>query len=57
MDFNHDGRIDKLDLLILAQFWLQDNPTLDIAPLSTPDGIINLHEFSLLTQPYLTRPN
>lgn len=32
VDFNSDGRIDFKDFSLLALYWLQDEPSVDIAP-------------------------
>jgi len=48
-DFNGSGTVDFSDLLILTSHWLQNAPTVDIAP-SGGDGIINLLDFSVLAE-------
>ncbi len=44
-DFNGDGFVDYKDLRILAQFWLTDEPSIDIAP-EGGDGSVNLLDFT-----------
>jgi hypothetical protein len=51
-DLNTNGLVDIDDLLILAQFWLQDEPSVDIAP-DTPDGIINMLDFAAFADNWL----
>ena len=49
-DFTHDGKVDFDDLDILAAYWLTDEPSIDIAPPETPDGIINFLDFAVFAE-------
>jgi serine protease len=49
-DFNRDGAVDYEDLAVLAGYWLQNEPSVDIAPLNSPDGIINMLDFARFAQ-------
>ncbi len=49
-DFNRDGAVDYGDLAIIAGYWLQDEPSVDIAPATSPDGTINMLDFSRFAQ-------
>lgn len=46
-DFDFSGQVDIADLLMLAWWWLSDEPVLDIAP-EDGDGVINLLDYSKL---------
>ncbi|MFZ0035426.1 MAG: S8 family serine peptidase [Sedimentisphaerales bacterium] len=48
-DFHGDGFVDFEDLEMLLDYWLQDEPLVDIAP-SGGDGIINLLDFAKFAQ-------
>jgi len=54
-----DGTVDSLDLATFVKAWLATpssgdwNPKCDIAPLSSPDGIINLFDFAVLAEYWL----
>ncbi len=41
------------DLVLVAQFWLEDEPSVDIAPLNEGDGIINFLDFSIIARHWL----
>ena len=41
------------DLAIIAQFWLEDEPSVDIAPLNEGDGINNFLDFSIVAKHWL----
>jgi hypothetical protein len=47
-DFNGDGIVDIKDLLRLIESWGQDDPTVDIAPPSFSDGIVEALDLELL---------
>jgi hypothetical protein len=49
-DFNDDCSIDFKDLALLAQFWLSNEPLLDIAPAPGGDGAVNMLDFAVLTR-------
>lgn len=46
-DFNDDGIVDYYDLDTLTEYWLQNEPSVDVAP-ETPDGIIDFLDFAVL---------
>jgi len=52
-DFTKNGRVDLQDFAVLFQYWLQNNPEMDIAPLGNPDGIIDLNELLILADHWL----
>lgn len=52
-DFTTDGRVNLQDFSILYQYWLGDNPDIDIAPVGSPDGIIDLGELLILADYWL----
>ncbi|MCJ7779182.1 MAG: hypothetical protein MUP16_12835, partial [Sedimentisphaerales bacterium] len=52
-DFNDDRRVDFEDLGIMAQYWLQDEPLVDIAPLPTGDDIANMQDFAIFAGNWL----
>ena len=45
-DFNDDGKVDVLDVCVLAGSWLGNNPVTDIYPSPSGDGIVNLNDFA-----------
>jgi beta-lactamase regulating signal transducer with metallopeptidase domain len=50
VDFNGDGKVDMKDLRILAQYWGQNEPTCDIAPLPGGDGIVDEKDLNLFAE-------
>jgi len=48
-DFNRDGLFNLIDLKILADNWLNDNPLTDIAP-SSGDGTVNFLDFAAFAE-------
>ena len=44
-DFNGNGLVDFEDLARLSDYWLRDEPPIDIAP-AGGDGIINFRDFA-----------
>lgn len=53
-DFDSNCTVNHNDLMDLAQSWLTSDPNLDIAP-PTPDGIINLKDFTTLSAHWLEK--
>ena len=49
-DFNGDGIVNLSDFSMLAQYWLLDEPSVDIFPLPSGDGIVNLKDLAVLGQ-------
>ena len=50
VDFNGDGKVDIKDLRILAQYWGQNEPSCDIAPLPGGDGIVDEKDLNLFAE-------
>ncbi len=50
VDFNSDGGVDMKDLRILAQYWGQNQPLCDIAPLPGGDGIVDEKDLNLFAE-------
>ena len=48
VDFNGDGKVDIEDLLILIEYWGQDEPLVDIAPPPFGDGIVDSKDLEVL---------
>ena len=48
-DFEFNGQVDTVDLAMLSERWLTDEPVLDIAP-EGGDGNVDLMDFSLLAE-------
>ena len=46
----NSGSCDFDDLVGMAGVWLDSDGQWDIAPVSSPDGIINLRDFGLLSE-------
>ena len=47
-DFNGDGIVDIKDLIILIEYWGQDDPMCDIAPPPFGDGLVDALDLELL---------
>lgn len=54
-DFTGDGQVNSADLIVLLSYWLQDEPSVDIAPEPNGDGIINLRDFALFALYWMDR--
>jgi hypothetical protein len=52
-DFNGDDIVDFNDFSILAQHWLRQDPSVDIAPPYFGDGIIDFQELALMAEHWL----
>ncbi|MGB2863031.1 MAG: M56 family metallopeptidase [Sedimentisphaerales bacterium] len=50
VDLNGDGKVDLKDLRKLAQYWGQNEPSCDIAPLPNGDGIVDDQDLMVLAQ-------
>ena len=50
VDFNGDGKVDLKDFRKLAQYWGQNEPSCDIAPLPNGDGIVDEKDLNLLAE-------
>jgi hypothetical protein len=53
-DFIADGIVDLKDFSAVARNWLQDEPSLDIAPPPDGDGVVDFRELSVLAEYWLT---
>ncbi len=47
IDFNNDGKVDIEDLVILIEYWGQDEPLVDIAPPPFGDGIVDMKDLEV----------
>lgn len=47
VDFNGDGSIDTVDLLMLIDHWGQNEPLYDIGPTPYGDGIVNIKDLEV----------
>ncbi|MHC4640758.1 MAG: nitroreductase family protein [Planctomycetota bacterium] len=54
VDFSGDGVINFDDYCILAQYWLLDESSVDIAPPPYGDGTVNYKDVALFTNAWLT---
>ncbi len=54
VDFNGDEKVDLKDFSKLAQYWLQDEPSVDIGPTPLGDRIVDIHDLSVLAEYWLT---
>ena len=45
-DFNGDGFVDEKDVKMLLDYWLKNEPSVDIAPVGG-DGIIDFLDFAV----------
>jgi endonuclease/exonuclease/phosphatase family metal-dependent hydrolase len=52
-DFNADGAVDFVDYAILSEYWLTDEPSVDIAPQPAGDGIIDERDLDVLCENWL----
>jgi unsaturated chondroitin disaccharide hydrolase len=52
-DFSIDGKVDRIDLAMLCNNWLQDHWLLDISPPPIGDNIINLLDFAKFARHWL----
>jgi len=50
LDFNGDGKVDLKDFRKLAQYWGQNEPSCDIAPLPNGDGIVDEKDLNLFAE-------
>ncbi len=56
-DFDKNGAVDTLDLLQLAEGWLDSNPVTDIAPPPDGDGVVNWLDYTILAREWLKQNN
>lgn len=55
-DYNRDGVTNLLDFALLAQRWLEVEPTLDIAPPPDGDGVLGYPDLAGLATYWMARP-
>jgi len=53
-DLSGDGKVDTTDFSILARYWSENEPSVDIAPLPSGDGIVNYKDLFVLARYWLT---
>jgi hypothetical protein len=53
-DFDRDGKVDFKDFPILAQYWGEDEPLVDIAPAPLGDDIVNSKDLRVFAEHWLT---
>jgi len=53
VDFNGDGVVDLKDFSKLAQYWGQDESSVDIGPMPWGDGIVDLKDLFVLSEYWL----
>jgi hypothetical protein len=54
VDLNGDGKVDFEDYCKLAQYWLQDESSVDLAPPPLGDGTVNRKDLAVLAENWLT---
>jgi len=50
VDFNADGIVDGVDICMMVDYWLTDEPLYDIAPMPFGDGIVDVKDLILLAE-------
>ena len=50
VDFNADGIVDSVDVCMMLDYWLTDEPLYDIAPHPFGDGIVDVKDLVLLAE-------
>jgi hypothetical protein len=53
VDLNGDGKVDFEDYCKLAQYWLQDESSVDLAPPPLGDGTVNRKDLAVLAENWL----
>ena len=53
LDFNGDRKVDLADFCRLAQYWLQNEPSVDIAPVPLGDGIVDIQDVAVFAEYWL----
>jgi hypothetical protein len=56
VDFNSDGKIDLKDYSRLAQYWQQNEPSVDMAPTPLGDGVVDIQDAAVVAEYWLTEP-
>ncbi|MDD5327331.1 MAG: carbohydrate binding domain-containing protein [Phycisphaerae bacterium] len=52
-DLNNDGTVNLEDLSKMGQYWLQDEPSVDISPLPFGNGIVDIEDLAVLAENWL----
>lgn len=52
-DFNGDGKVDFKDFSQLALYWLQTEPSVDLAPKPSADGVVDFKDLAVFAQDWL----
>jgi hypothetical protein len=50
VDLNGDGIVDALDLCIVVEHWLTDEPLCDVGPMPWGDGIVDVQDLVVLAE-------
>ncbi len=54
IDFSGDGKVNFEDYTILAQYWSENEPSVDVAPTPLRDEIVNRKDLAVLVENWLT---
>ena len=54
VDFNSDGKVDLKDYSRLAQYWQQNERSVDMAPTPLGDGVVDVQDVAVLAEYWLT---
>jgi hypothetical protein len=54
VDFNGDGIVNLKDFSRLAQYWGQDEPSVDIGPMSWGDGRVDIQDLAVFAEYWLS---
>jgi hypothetical protein len=54
VDFKADGIVNMKDFSKLAQYWGQNQPSVDVGPMPWGDGIVDMRDLSVLAQYWVT---
>jgi len=53
LDLNGDRKVDLADFCKLAKYWLQNEPSVDIAPVPLGDGIVDIQDVAVFAEYWL----
>ena len=54
IDFSGDGKVNFDDYTMMAQYWSEDEPSVDVAPTPLRDGKVNYKDLGVLIEHWLT---
>jgi N-acetylneuraminic acid mutarotase len=57
VDFNGDGIVDAADVRIMVDCWGMDEPSCDISPMPSGDGIVNIQDLVVLSEYFFKEIN